>query len=115
MPAVLAACDALLLTSEREGLNRSVLEAMASGKPVIGTDTRGITDAVGPDEGWIVGHSDTVALAPRHRRCRSRPHRTRSPRRGGPGARLHGIRSATRSSTAYDGLYREALASVYDC
>lgn len=63
IPAVLAASDALTLVSAREGLPRSVLEAMAMGRPVIGTRTRGITDAVGDDAGWIVAPDDVDALA----------------------------------------------------
>ena len=64
IPAVLAASDALLLCSEREGLNRSALEAMAAGVPVIGTNTRGIADAIGgPNAGWIVDKDDAAALA----------------------------------------------------
>ena len=63
IPAVLAASDALTLVSAREGLPRSVLEAMAMGRPVIGTKTRGIADAVGDDSGWIVAKNDAEALA----------------------------------------------------
>jgi hypothetical protein len=63
VPALLAASDALVLASEREGLPRSVLEAMASARPVIGTDTRGIADAVGDHAGWIVPKRDARALA----------------------------------------------------
>ncbi len=74
IPAVLAASDALVLCSEREGLNRSVLEAMASGKPVIGTETRGIADAITPETGWLVRQE-----RPRRARCgdRRRPPRDR--------------------------------------
>jgi len=109
IPAVLAASDALVLTSEREGLNRSVLEAMASGKPVIGTDSRGITDAVGTNAGWIVGHNDATALAsaidaaaadPTELACRGAAARERACTEF----------ALDRIITAYDGLYREALA-----
>lgn len=62
IPAILAASDVLVLVSEREGLPRSVLEAMSMGVPVIGTQTRGTTDAVG-DTGWLVGKHDVEALA----------------------------------------------------
>ncbi|MBS3974066.1 MAG: glycosyltransferase [Actinobacteria bacterium] len=62
IPALLAASDVLTLVSEREGLPRSILEAMSMGVPVIGTQTRGITDAVG-DTGWIVAKHDVEALA----------------------------------------------------
>jgi glycosyltransferase involved in cell wall biosynthesis len=63
VPALLASCDALLLCSEREGLARSVLEGMASGLPVFGTDTRGIADALDEDSGWIAPKDDPAALA----------------------------------------------------
>src|SRR5476649_2642767 len=42
--------------NERDGMNRSLLKKKASGVPVIGTDTRGITDAVGRESGWFVLH-----------------------------------------------------------
>jgi glycosyltransferase involved in cell wall biosynthesis len=63
IPALLAASDALTLVSAREGLPRSVLEAMAMGVPVIGTRTRGIIDAIGSDAGWLVPKTDVRELA----------------------------------------------------
>jgi len=110
IPAVLAASDALLLTSEREGLNRSVLEAMASGRPVIGTDTRGIEDAVGAEAGWIVADGDVHALAEAIDAAAADPgevaHRGTAARE-----RAHAEYELDTILTAYDGLYREALAS----
>ena len=109
IPAVLAASDALLLTSEREGLNRSVLEAMASGVPVIGTDTRGITDAVGDDAGWIVGHDDVAGLAAAIDAAAADA--AELARRGAAArARACTEFALTTIITAYDRLYREALA-----
>ena len=109
IPAVLAATDALLLTSEREGLNRSVLEAMASGKAVIGTDTRGITDAVGDDAGWIVDHDDVAGLAAAIDTAAADPAELA---RRGTAARERACTEFALDSivSAYDGLYREALA-----
>lgn len=109
VPAVLAASDALLLTSAREGLNRSALEAMASGVPVIGTDTRGITDAVGPDGGWIVGANDADAVAAAIDAAAADPGERA---RRGAAARERACTSFAVDTivTAYDGLYREALA-----
>lgn len=62
MPEVLAATDLLMLVSEREGLPRSILEALACGTPAVGTATRGITDAIG-DDSLIAPKNDPVALA----------------------------------------------------
>ena len=109
VPAVLAASDALLLTSRREGLNRSVLEAMASGIPVIGTDTRGIADAVGADAGWIVGKNDSRALAEAIDAAAA--DEGERARRGAAGRERACTEFALdRIVAAYDGLYREALA-----
>lgn len=108
IPAVLATSDALTLVSQREGLARSVLEAMAAGKPVIGTDTRGITDAVGPDGGWIVAKNDTAALAAAIEKAASDPAEVR--RRGAAAReRARNEFALDRIVAAYDGLYREAL------
>jgi glycosyltransferase involved in cell wall biosynthesis len=109
IPAVLAASNALLLTSAREGLNRSVLEAMASGLPVVGTDTRGIADAVGTEAGWIVAGSDPRALARAVDAAAADPDEVA---RRGAAARVHSCEGFELGSilAAYDGLYGEALA-----
>lgn len=109
IPAVLAASDVLLLTSEREGLNRSVLEAMASGVPVVGTDSRGIADAVGPDAGWIAARDDADALAAAITEAAADPDERA---RRGTAARERACTEFElgRILTAYDGLYSEALS-----
>jgi glycosyltransferase involved in cell wall biosynthesis len=110
IPEVLAASDAFLLCSKREGLNRSVLEAMAFGIPVIGTDTRGITDAVGPDAGWIVGHDDVAALAAAIDAAAADP--AEVARRGAAARERAVVEFALpRIIDVYEELYREALAS----
>jgi glycosyltransferase involved in cell wall biosynthesis len=109
VPEVLAASDALALVSEHEGLARSVLEAMAAGKPVIGTDTRGIADAVA-DAGWIVPKDDTAALTAVIDRAAGHPEE--SARRGRAARlRVEAEFALPRIIAAYEGLYREALAS----
>jgi len=115
IPEVLAASDAALLVSEREGLPRSVLEAMAAGKPVIGTRTRGITDAVGDDiasatpAGWIVPKHDVIALASTIDAAAADP--VECARRGAAGrARVTTEFALPRIIAAYEELYREALS-----
>jgi len=110
IPAVLAASDALVLVSEREGLNRSVLEALAAGRPVIGTATRGITDAVGDDAGWIVPKNDVDALAQAIDAAAADP--AEIERRGEAArARAKSEFALPRIVAAYEELYFEALAS----
>ncbi len=65
VPALLKMSLATVLPSEREGLPRSVMESLASGVPVIGTDTRGIRDLLVGGGGLVVpvGAPDTLAQA----------------------------------------------------
>jgi len=110
IPAVLAASDAFAMVSEREGLNRSVLEAMASGKAVIGTQTRGIADAVGTDAGWIVPKNDIDGLTGAIEAAAADP--TETAHRGVLGrARAVAEFGLDRIINDYEELYREALAS----
>lgn len=63
VPALLAACDSTLLISDREGLPRSLMEAIAYAKPMIGTNIRGIADLVTPELGLLVPRRAPSALA----------------------------------------------------
>ncbi|MHB1225570.1 MAG: glycosyltransferase [Gemmatimonadaceae bacterium] len=58
LPSVTAA------TGQREGMSNSLLEAMASGLPVVGTDSGGIPEAIG-DAGFLVPERDVPSLASR--------------------------------------------------
>lgn len=73
VPAVLARSDAVLLTSNTEGMPRSLMEAMALGKPVIATDVGGVPELVRDGvDGFVVPRGDSSALAARlHRLCDS--------------------------------------------
>jgi glycosyltransferase involved in cell wall biosynthesis len=60
----LAQSDILVLPSWREGVPRSVIEAMAAGIPVIATDIRGCRELITPGvNGWLVPAGRPTALA----------------------------------------------------
>jgi glycosyltransferase involved in cell wall biosynthesis len=62
VPAVLAGAVALVATSKREGLSRSVMEALALEVPVIASTARGNAELVGED-GRLFTTGDVDALA----------------------------------------------------
>jgi glycosyltransferase involved in cell wall biosynthesis len=61
-PCMLAA-SALIMPSEREGLSRSVLESLALGVPVIGSEARGVKDLLGFPGALKFPTGDVVKLA----------------------------------------------------
>ena len=64
IPALLAAADVYVLSSSREGLSMSVLEAMRAAKPCIVTDVGGNAEAVTHDgTGLVVSPGDPQAFA----------------------------------------------------
>ena len=62
IPALLRASDALVLPSEREGLPRSVMEALCLERPVIATRIRGVTELVTNETGILCEVGDLDAL-----------------------------------------------------
>jgi glycosyltransferase involved in cell wall biosynthesis len=63
MPALYAAHDIFVFPSLMEGLPLALLEAMASGMPVVTTDTCGMPDAVKDGfNGLLVPPADSTAL-----------------------------------------------------
>jgi glycosyltransferase involved in cell wall biosynthesis len=63
VPELLRAMDVFCLTSLREGLPIGLIEAMAAGLPVVGTNVEGIRDVITPEEdGVLVEPGDVAAL-----------------------------------------------------
>lgn len=64
IPDLMQAADAATLLSKREGLPRSVMEAMAAGLPIVATDVRGNRDLVQDGEnGYLVAPGDAEGTA----------------------------------------------------
>ncbi len=63
IPQWLAACDLLALPSWNEGMPNVVLEALASGRPVVATPVGGIPDVVDERVGCLVPPRDVARLA----------------------------------------------------
>jgi glycosyltransferase involved in cell wall biosynthesis len=56
--------DLFVMSSETEGLGTSLLDAMAAGKPAIGTDVGGIPEAIDDRvSGLVVPPNDPASLA----------------------------------------------------
>ncbi len=58
VPEIFAACDLVALPSRWEGMPNVVLEAMAAGRAVIGTDVEGVRELLAPN--------DAEQVSPRH-------------------------------------------------
>lgn len=69
----LATCDVFVLPSYREGLPRSLLEAMATELAVIATDIRGCREAVTPESGYLFAPHDVAQLVALLRRLHADP------------------------------------------
>jgi glycosyltransferase involved in cell wall biosynthesis len=63
IPVLIRASRAVILPSEREGLPRSLLEAMSLSVPIIGTNVRGIAELVADNCGILHEVGDTLGLA----------------------------------------------------
>jgi glycosyltransferase involved in cell wall biosynthesis len=63
IPELMAAMDLYLITSKREGLPLTLIEAMMSAKPIVATSVGGIRDTIGDREGVLVEAGDKRGLA----------------------------------------------------
>ena len=64
VPALIRACDVVVIPSLHEGVPNVANEAQSCGRPVLGTDAGGIPESVVHGQtGWIVPRGDPEALA----------------------------------------------------
>lgn len=78
IPVLMRASRAVLLPSEREGLPRSLLEALSMGVPIIGADTRGIGELADEGCGLLHAVGDAAGLAEALRRLAEAPEEART-------------------------------------
>jgi len=83
MPDVYRLATIVCLPSYREGLPKVLLEAQASGRPVITTDVPGCRDAITPDSGLLVPPKDAASLSAAIRELLADPDRMRAMGRAG--------------------------------
>lgn len=62
VPAILAATDIAVLSSDNEGTPVSLIEAAAAGKPLLSTRAGGVAEVVPPAAGLLVARGDMRAL-----------------------------------------------------
>lgn len=112
MPERFAKADVFVLSSRSEGRPNVVVEALASGLPVISTDLEGVQGMVmDGDTGWLVAVDDADQLAAALDQANANREELR--RRGERAREVANNRLGTWADTAraYDALFRVALAS----
>lgn len=89
IPDLMGAMDVFCLPSYREGMPRTIIEAMMSGLPVVATDIRGSREEVVAGEtGVLVPTRDSAALAQAFARLLKAPAETRAMGEAGRGRAL---------------------------
>lgn len=109
MPATLAACHIVCLPSYREGLPKALLEACASGRPIVATDVPGCRDVVHDEvNGLLARVRDAADLADKLARLVTDPElRRRMGAAGRVSAELNF--SSERSAEQTLDIYRELI------
>ncbi|HEY0839720.1 MAG TPA: glycosyltransferase family 4 protein [Vulgatibacter sp.] len=110
VPRLLAASDLAVLPSAREGMPRSVMEALCLGVPVVGTNVRGTRDLLASGAGEIVPVGDVEALARALRKVLRDPARRRA--MSARGKEVIAEYDLARTLEIHDGLYARALQTL---
>lgn len=110
VPDVMRGLDCFVLPSLAEGISNTILEAMASGLPVLATDVGGNADLVAAGEtGQIVPAADVQALSEALQALAADPARTAAMGVAGRG-RAERLFSLPAMVAAYQGLYERLLS-----
>lgn len=108
VPNLLAAADAVVLSSKHEGMSLSVLEGMASGKPMIASDVEGMRDLVG-GAGLLFPLGDAETLATLIREVCENPEKAKEI---GNKCRERAMQyDIAETANRYHALYEEVLAA----
>jgi glycosyltransferase involved in cell wall biosynthesis len=111
IPRLLAASDLFVLSSLWEGLSMALLEAMATGLPIVASAVSGTIEAIRPNEGgFLVPPGDVAAMASAIGQLLSDPERAQVM---GAAARqrVQAEFSASRQAREHIAAYRRALGS----
>jgi len=109
--ALLKAMDVFVLSSLREGISNTILEAMAAGLPVVATRTGGNPELVTSETGVLVPPGDVSALAAAVEAYAQDPDRRREHGRRGR-ERVVAEFSIETMLAGYDRLYGRALGKT---
>jgi glycosyltransferase involved in cell wall biosynthesis len=110
VPQLMAASDAFLLPSYREGTPRVITEALASGLPVLSTDIAGIPEQVNHKEtGYLVEPGDINAIESNIRKLQEADNRRQFEERAGESIERFSIEAAAEKSQE---LYRELVNQI---
>jgi glycosyltransferase involved in cell wall biosynthesis len=102
---------ALILPSGREGLARSVMEALALGVPVVASTARGNRELVGDGSGFIVPTGDVATLGERMDWLIEHPEERRAMGLEGR-RRMRDTFDLRHVLALHDGLYRDLLSEA---
>jgi sugar transferase (PEP-CTERM/EpsH1 system associated) len=111
IPEILRALNCFVLPSLAEGISNTILEAMASGLPVIATDVGGNAELIEAGRsGELVAVSDAAAMAQQIARYAKDPQQARAAGAAGR-ARVEQHFSLQAMSGRYQGLYDQLLSA----